>query len=70
VNWTTNLDCSEDDGKTVAGNASVEMVMGAVRALYEFSLLVALQNHSDLLLKALDDALMRLYLKKGIFREH
>jgi len=49
--------------------ASDEMVMGAVRALCEFSLLVSQQNHCDLSLKVLDDALKRFYQKKGIFRE-
>jgi hypothetical protein len=33
-----------DDGKTVAETASDEMVIGAVRALYEFSLLVSQQD--------------------------
>ena len=55
---------SKDDGKT----ASDEMVMGAVRALYEFSLLLSQQNHSDLSLNALDDALKRYHQKKGVFR--
>jgi len=44
------------------------MVMGAVWALCECSLLVSQQNHSDLSLKALDNALKRFYQKKGIFR--
>jgi len=69
VNCAPILDCSKDDGKTAVENASDEMVMGAVRALCEFSLLVSQQNHSDLSLKALDDALKRFYQKKGIFRE-
>jgi hypothetical protein len=33
------------------------MVMGAVRALCEFSLLVGPQNHSDQILTALDNTL-------------
>jgi len=45
------------------------MVMGAVRALCEFSLLVSQQNHSDLSLAALDDALKRFYKKKGAFQD-
>jgi hypothetical protein len=45
------------------------MVMGAVRALCEFSLLVSQQNHSDLSLTALDNALKRFYKKKGAFRD-
>jgi hypothetical protein len=69
VNCAPILVCSTDDGKTAAETASDEMVMGAVRALCEFSLLVSQQNHSDLSLKALDDALKRFYQKKGIFRE-
>jgi len=43
------------------------MVMGAVRALCQFSIVVSQQNHSDLSLKALDDALKRFYQKEGIF---
>ena len=57
VNYAPILDCSKDDRKTVAETASVEMVMGAVQALFEFSLLVSQQNNSDLSLTALDDAL-------------
>jgi hypothetical protein len=45
------------------------MVMGAVWALCEFSLLVSQQNHSDLSLNALDDALKQCSQKKGIVRE-
>jgi len=73
--WTLAVNCvpilvsSKDDGKTAAETASNEMVMGAVRALCEFSLLVSQQNHSDLSLKALDDALKRFYKKKWTFRE-
>ena len=44
---------------------SDEIVMGAVRALCGLSLLGSQQNHSDLSLTALDDALKRLYEKKG-----
>jgi len=43
--------------------------MGAVRALCEFSLLVSQQNHSDLSLTALDNALKQFYKKKGVFRD-
>jgi len=49
--------------------ASDDMVMGAMRALCAFSLHESQQNHSDLSLKAVDDALMRFYWKKGIFRD-
>jgi hypothetical protein len=69
VNCAPILVCSTDDWKTVAETASDEIVMGAVRALCEFSLLVSQQNHSDLSLKAPENALKRFYQKKGIFRE-
>jgi len=69
VNCAPILDCSKDDGKAVAETASDEMVMGAVWASCEFSLLVSQHNHSDLSLTALDNALKRLYKKKGAFRE-
>ena len=69
VNCAPILDCSKDVGKTPAETASYEMVMGAVRALCEFSLLVSQQNHSDLSLTALDDALKRSYKKYGAFWE-
>ena len=69
VNYAPILVCSTDDRKTAAETAYDEMVMGAVHALCEFSLLVSQQNHSDLSLKALDDALMRFYKKKGAFRD-
>jgi len=63
------LVCSKDDGKTAAETVSNEMVMGAVWALCEFSLLVSQRNHLDRSLKALDDALMRFYIKKCIFSQ-
>ena len=69
VNCAPILVCSKDDRKTTAETASDEMVMGAVRALCEFSLLVSQQNPSDLSLNALDNALKCFYQKKGIFRE-
>jgi len=69
VNCDPILHCSKDDRKTAAENASDGMLMGAVRALCEFSLLISEQNHSDLSLIALDDSLKRFYQKKGIFRE-
>jgi len=69
VNCAPIVASTKNDGKTAAETASDEMVMGAVRALCELSLLVSQQNHSDLSLKALDDAFKRLYQKKGIFRE-
>jgi len=45
--------------------ASEEMVMGAVQTLCELSELVSQQNHSDLFLTVLDDALKRFYKKKS-----
>ena len=64
VNYPLILHCSKDDGRTAVESPSDEMVMGAVRALCEFSLLVSPQNHSDLSLTALDDAQKRFYKKK------
>jgi len=43
--------------------------MGAMRASFEFSLVVSQQNHSDQSFKALDDALKTFHQKKGTFRE-
>jgi len=57
VNCAPILDCSKNDGKTVAEKASNEMVMGAVRAICACSLLVSQGNHSDLSLNVLNDAL-------------
>ena len=57
VNCAPILNHSKDDGKTTAETTIDEMVMGAVRALCEFSLLVSQQNYSDLSLTALHDAL-------------
>jgi len=67
VNCGPILDCSQNAWKTAAENPSNEMLMGAVQALCEFSLLVSQQNHSELSIKPLDDALKRLNQKKGIF---
>jgi len=69
VNYVPILVCSQDDGRTAAETASDEMVMGAVRALCEFSRLVSKQNHSDLSHNTPPDAVKRFYQKKGIFRE-
>jgi len=68
VNCAPILNCSKDDGKTASETASDEMVMGAVQASCESSLLVSKQNHSDLSLTALDDALKQFYKKKGAFQ--
>jgi len=69
VTWAPILDCTQDAGTTAAETASDEMMMGAVRALCEFSLLGGQQNHSDLTLTALDDALKQFYRKEGAFRD-
>jgi hypothetical protein len=61
VNCAPILDCSKDDGKTAAENASDEIVIGVVQTLCEFSLLISQQNHSDLSLRTLDDALTQFY---------
>jgi len=53
----------------VAETASDEMVIRAVYALCEFSLLVSQQNHTDVSLTALYDGLKRLYKKMGDFQE-
>jgi hypothetical protein len=66
ANCTPILDSLKDDGKTSVDTASNEMVMGAVQALCEFSLLVSQQSRSDLSLTALDDTLTKFY-KKGAF---
>ena len=63
VNCPPLLVCSKDDRKAVAQTAFDEMVMGAARSLCQFTLLVSQQNHSDLSLKALDDALNWFYKK-------
>jgi len=67
VNCAPILDGSLDARKTAADTDSDEMVMGAVWALSEFSLLVSRQDHSDLSLAALDDAPKRFHKKKGAF---
>jgi len=69
VNCAPILDHCKDDRKTAAEIASDEMVIRAVWGLCEFSLLVSQQNHSDLSLTALDDALKQFYKKKGVIRE-
>jgi len=69
VNCTPISDCSQDARKTAAETASDEMLMGAVWALCEFSLLVSQQNHSNLSFTALDDELEPFYEKKIAFRD-
>jgi len=67
VNCASILGCSQDAGKTATETASDEIVMAAVRALCEFSLLVSQRNDSDLSLAALDDALKRFHHKKRAY---
>jgi len=69
VNCTPILACSKDDWKTPMETACAEMVMGAVRALCEFSLLVRQQNHCYLSLTVLDYVLKRFYRDKGGFQD-
>jgi len=69
VYCTPILDCPKDDGNTAAETTSDKMVVGAVRALGESSLLVSKQNHSNLFLTALDDALKGSFNKMGDFCE-
>jgi len=59
VNCAPSRDYSKNDRKNAAENTSDEVIIGAVRALCQFPLLVSQQNHSDLSLKALDDAFKR-----------
>ena len=65
VNCAPIPHCSKDDWETMTETASEEMVMGAVQTLCELSELVSQQNHSDLFLTVLDDALKRFYKKKS-----
>jgi hypothetical protein len=69
VNCPAILDCSKDDGKTVSKISSNEMLLGAMWALCEFSLLVSQQNHCDLFLTALNYPMKQFYKKKGACRE-
>jgi hypothetical protein len=69
VNCAPILYYSKDDGKTPAETASDEMALGAVHTLCESPLLVSQQNHSDLSLTALDNALKRFSKKMGFFQD-
>jgi hypothetical protein len=69
VNCHEILDCFQDAGTTAAETALDEMVMGAVQALCEFSLLVSQQNDSFLSLTGPDNAMQRCYKKKAAFRD-
>jgi hypothetical protein len=59
--------CSKNLSKTVVDMTSDEMGMGAVQALFEFSLLVFQQNHSELSFTALENALKRVHKTRVIF---
>jgi hypothetical protein len=69
VNCTPIVDCSQDDGKSVAETASDYIVMGEVQELYEFPLLISQRIHSDLSLAPLDNALQQLYNNQSAFRD-
>jgi len=58
----------KNDWKTVAETGSDKIAMGAVRGFCEFSLRVSQQNHSDLSLNALDDALKQSIRTMVIFK--
>jgi hypothetical protein len=60
---------SNDDRKTTAETAYNEMVMQTVWALWQFDLHVCQQNHLEVSLRTLDNALKRFYQNIGIFRE-
>jgi hypothetical protein len=67
VDYFPILDCSQDTCKIATEITFKEVVMDAVPALCEFSLLERQQNQSDLSLKALDNAHKQLYQRKGNF---
>jgi hypothetical protein len=60
ANCAPILDISQDDRKTAADTASHGIVIGVVQAICKFSQLGSQPNHSDLSLRAPDDALERL----------
>ena len=51
------------DRKSAAETPSHNIIIGAVQAVCEFSVLVSQQNHSDIFLKTLGDALKQIYQK-------
>jgi len=69
LNRAPFLACSKDDGNTVVDTASDEIILAAVRALCDFSVLFSQQNRLDISLKELDNALKRWYQRKRIFQE-
>jgi len=69
VNCTPMHNNFQDPGKTPAENTSYQIIMGAVRSLCQFPVLVSQYTHSDLSLKALDDPPKRVDQTQGVFRE-
>jgi len=57
-----------DDGQPVAETVSDDIVLGAVGALCDFSLLVSLQNYSNLSLTAQHDAKKQCHMKNSTFQ--
>jgi hypothetical protein len=55
VHWAPIVDSCHDGGNTAAVTDYDEMLMGAVRALRQFSLHVSKENHCDLFRGAPDD---------------
>jgi hypothetical protein len=68
VKWAPIVVRCKDDSKTGVETDSNKMVMGAVQTLCEFSLLVSKQNHFDLSLTALHDALKQFSRQWESFR--
>jgi len=68
VSCSPILFSSKDDGKTLLETASDEVVMDDVCVSSKFCLLLSLQNHWDLFLKALDDALKQFNCSNCIFQ--
>jgi hypothetical protein len=66
VNSALILDSTKNDAETEAETSSDEMVMGAVQALCEVSVLISHQNHSDQYLTALDDSLKRFHKRRVV----
>jgi len=61
------LDSTMDNENIAVEIASNELVMGAVPALCEFSPHVSQENHSDISLKAQNDALMQFTRRRVLF---
>jgi hypothetical protein len=69
VNSSPILDCPQGAGTAAGENTSDEMVMGAVREFCDISVPVCQQNHSDLSLKAPDNALKQFSQKTRIVED-